>query len=372
MREHEVSAPKRSISGFSVDDAFTNQVAYCRANDAPITARIVEAIGQLVRTPTSPFLQRIADWQGSPLADAVPLRAAAGFHALHQQGRAPELAPLYANDQDGNAADLLSWAIQNYEPELLPWLDSPPQTNEAGRSSNFVAGLLWLTALGSAPRYEILEIGSSAGINLMMARYHYSLGGVELHPLASPINDHANPIQFKPDWRGNPPPDGAFAIASARGCDIAPMDLTTPADASRLKAYIWPEHHLRFERLQSAITMAEANPPKLEQANAADFIERALRQPQETGVTRTLVHSIMWQYMPADQQDRVTTAMETAGAKATKDRPLAWISLEANRHNFYHELIVRQWPDHPEPTLLARAHAHGQWIEWLADQKTAD
>ena len=32
---------------------------------------------------------------------------------------------------------------------LLPWLDGPPQTNEAGRSANFIAAMLWLADQGS-------------------------------------------------------------------------------------------------------------------------------------------------------------------------------------------------------------------------------
>ena len=79
------------------------------------------------------------------------------------------------------------------------------------------------------------------------------------------------------------------------------------------------------------------------------------------------MHSIVWQYVPEDQQDRVTAAMERAAAKAAPDKPLAWISLEANRTVHKHELRVRYWPGGEEETLLARAHAHGASIEWLDD-----
>jgi hypothetical protein len=57
--------------------------------------------------------------------------------------------------------------------------------------------------------------------------------------------------------------------------------------------------------------------------------------------------------------------MEAAGAKATPERPLAWIAVEANRQTFRHELTVRMWPGGGEPQLLAAAHAHGAWVEWM-------
>src|SRR3546814_9352663 len=79
------------------------------------------------------------------------------------------------------------------------------------------------------------------------------------------------------------------------------------------------------------------------------------------------MHSIVWQYVPEDQQMRVTAAMEAAGARATPDRPLAWIALEANRTVHHHELVVRHWPDGEAPRLLARAHPHGAWVQWAGE-----
>jgi hypothetical protein len=98
--------------------------------------------------------------------------------------------------------------------------------------------------------------------------------------------------------------------------------------------------------------------------NAADFIEAELAKPQAAGTTRVLMHSIVWQYVPEDQQARVTGAMEAAGARATPERPLAWIALEANRVLHLHELVVRYWPGGGEPVMLARAHPHGASIDW--------
>ena len=59
---------------------------------------------------------------------------------------------------------------------------------------------------------------------------------------------------------------------------------------------------------------------------------------------RVLLHSIVWQYLPDDTKSAITVMMEKAGAQASRERPLAWISLEANRDNFRHELTLRHWP----------------------------
>ncbi|MDR2856301.1 MAG: DUF2332 domain-containing protein [Novosphingobium sp.] len=347
-------------SNRSVADAYANQIDYCRNNGATITARIVAAIaGLLDRDDAGPFIARIRDWSGLPMADGLPLRSAGALHGLHLSGTAPELAPIYADEPADDLA-IVGDVVRRHGDALLPWLDGPPQTNEAGRSSSFIAAMLWLAEQGLPPRFECLEIGSSAGINLMIDRYFYNLGGVKAGPEQHPV------MRFRPEWRGTPPPDRKIAIVSLRGCDVAPLDLTDAGQAMRLKAYIWPEHTIRFERHEAAIAAAGATPPDLIRMNAADFVERQLALPQSAGTTRLIMHSIVWQYVPKDQQERIAHAMADRGRHATRDRALAWIALEGNRALLSHGLEVRYWPGGEEPKLLAAAHAHGAWIEWLA------
>lgn len=347
----------------AVSAAFANQVAYCRANNAPITARVVEAIAASLGQPGA-FTGSVRSWPGAePLADALPLRCAGGVHALHLSGAEPALAPLYAGEDTAmaEAEALVAQAIARHQDALMPWLDGPPQTNEAGRSSGYMSALAWAVGQGMAPRFECFEIGSSAGINLMMDRYRYDLGGVGFGP-----EDAA--MRLTPEWRGHPAPRPAQppVIESLAGCDVAPVDLTDPAQLLRLQAYVWPEHHVRFERLRIAAELARAKKPDLVGQDAADFVAQALARPQADGVTRVVMHSIVWQYLGEGRQAAITRAIEAAGAVATPERPLLWIALEANRTLLQHELVVRHWPGQGTPQLLARAHAHGAWIEWMA------
>ena len=346
----------------AVERAFANQVDYCEANGALVTARVVRGIAAVLESDTATALvERIRRWQGAPLADALPLRVAGGIHALHLSGTEDRLAPIYADLYADDVA-VLREVIETREAELLPWLDSPPQTNEAGRSANFVAAMLWLAGRGLPPVFDCLEIGASAGINLMLERYGYDLGGVTVGPANAAMN-------FTPAWTGPPPPGRDIAFASLEGCDVAPVDLTDPVQAMRLRAYIWPEHTVRFERMDTAIAAACERAPQIARMNAADFVESRLARPQAAGTTRVLMHSVVWQYVPQDQQARVIAAMEAAGAQhATADRPLAWVRVEANRTVHRHELTVRYWPGGADEVLLARSHAHGAAIDWVAPE----
>ena len=348
-----------ATGGGAVATAFANQVVYCESGGAPITARVVAAVAKLLASGApGPFLSRVRDWEGAPLADALPLRVAGGIHSLHLSSAEPALGAIYRGEP-ADDVPLVQAAIERHEDALLPWLDGPPQTNEAGRSSNFAAAMLWLASKGLPARFQCLEIGSSAGINLMMDRYAYDLGGVHVGP-DRPV------MSFTPEWRGGPPPTDCVEIVGLKGCDVAPVDLTDPAQALRLTAYVWPEHTVRFERIEAAVQAAKERAPDLVQMNAADFVETELAAAQPAGVTRVLMHSIVWQYVPKDQQERVTKAMEVAGARATAERPLAWIALEANRETHRHEMVVRFWPGGEGGVQLAEAHPHGAWVEWMA------
>lgn len=347
-----------------VEAAFDNQIAYCSASEARITARVVAAVRDLlVAGEQGALFDALRNWKGAPLADALPLRIAGGLHSLHLGGRDPDLSRIYAGEADIDDAKIVSTAIRRNEAVLLPWLDGPPQTNEAGRSSNFIAAMLWLANKGLQPRFDCLEIGSSAGINLMLDRYHYDLGGVKVGP-------NPGAMQFKPEWEGGAPPSRPIEIVSTKGCDVAPVNLTDPDAAMRLKAYIWPEHTVRFEWMEAAIAEARKAAPNLVRMNAADFVEQELAKPQAAGTTRMLMHSIVWQYVPADQQERVTAAMERAGAAATPERPLAWVALEANRVLHIHEMVVRYWPGGEAGEVVTRAHPHGAWIGWGGSDRT--
>ncbi|MES2044225.1 MAG: DUF2332 domain-containing protein [Pseudomonadota bacterium] len=335
---------------------FLIQEHYCGIMDAPIYAGICGAIARGL-TRDSEVGRRLLDWPGEPTRDALPLRFMGGLHALVRAGNDEELAGLFAGQVTDEAAMIaaLNRVLVRNDTALLPWLDGPPQTNEAGRSAALMTGLLEI-ARRHGPRLEILEIGSSAGLNLLIDRYRFDLGGVTVGPRDAPVT-------IRPEWRGPPPPDVPIEIVSTRGCDVAPMDATDPAVGARLAAYVWPEATERMARLEGAIAMVREKPVDLVRADAADWIEAQLARPQEEDVTRVLMHSVVWQYLPRAVAARALAAMEAAGARATEQRPLAWVMQEPDRAVAQQFVRVRSWPGHGDWEAVATVHAHGAWVD---------
>ena len=341
-------------------DAFEVQAGYCDAMAAPITARVSRALGKALDRSTETG-RTVLDWPTEPVADAIVLRLVGGFHAIHRAGTDPELSRVFAGEiaDVAQAERILADATARHDAALRPWLDGPPQTNEAGRSAGLMTGILHL-AKRFGPALELLEIGSSAGMNLLIERFRFDLGGVGVGPTASSV-----PI--KPEWRGPPPPDAPINIRSVRGVDIHPLDATDPAQADRLQSYIWVDNQERQARMAACIAMMRNRPVQLAAGDAADWIEAELQTRQEPGTTRVLMHSVMWQYMPQSGRDRVATAMASAGAKATAQRRLGWVMMEPNRDLHRHEVRVQGWNGQGDSPmeLVALTHAHGAWVEAL-------
>lgn len=336
--------------------AFLIQQRHCDANAAPIYGRICAAIANGLTRDTA-VGARILDWAGEPTRDAVPLRLLGGLHALVLAGADAGLASVYAGAISGPAeiVAIVERVLAEHAAALLPWLDGPPQTNEPGRSAALMLGLIEL-ARRHGPRIELLEIGSSAGLNLLIDRYRFDLGGAVFGPAGSPVT-------IRPAWRGPPPPAVPVEIVSVRGCDIAPLDATDPAVAARLAAYVWPEAPERLARVRAATAMIGARGVALERADAADWIEARLASSQDAGVTRVVMHSVVWQYLPDAVAERIRVAMRAAGRRATAARPLGWVTMEPAR-GFDHQVVrARSWPGDAAWTTLATSHAHASWID---------
>lgn len=340
--------PRRNLS------ALNRQAEICRHMGSPFAARVLDAAARVLddRTATG---AAILGWDGDPDRAAVALRLGAGLHAIARGDRCAALRALYRT-REGQADDAVALAIAENDGWLADWLQSPPQTNEIGRAAAVMAALLTVAAHGGA-KLELLELGSSAGLNLNLDLYAYDLGGTR-------VGDPLSPIVIRPDWRGRPPPAGPIDIVAKRGVDLAPLDSSNPATAERLTAFIWADRHERIARLEAAIELARSHPPPVDCGDAVPWLRNQLTRPQAPGVTRVVFHTIVLQYLSDAARAEVATLMAGAGEQATDDQPLACVAFEWDAGRGAVELSLRHWPG-GEERLLATAHPHAEWIEWI-------
>jgi hypothetical protein len=338
----------------SIRRAFLLQAQFCEALNSPLTAQVLRTLSDTLNDATRTGA-RILGWPGDPMADALKLRIAGGLNALARSRRDVELTQLY-NDNAGHFPTVLKRILIEWDDWLFPWLDSPPQTNEVARSGALWPGLMEI-ARRFGPEIELLELGSSAGLNLNLDHFGYDLDGVK-------SGDPACPLQLRPDWHGPPPPSAQVNVVARAGVDQNPLDVLSPEIAERLLAYVWPDQLERLARAEAAIAIARQFPPAVERGDAADWIETRLSWPQAEGVTRVIFHSIVLQYLPREDRERVRTAIAAAGRQATTNRPLAWLYMEfRSKVSTSPELCLQCWPG-GEMETLADVHPHGATIHW--------
>jgi hypothetical protein len=278
---------------------------------------------------------------GAPSGDALALRLLGGVHRMVLAGDAPDLARHYPSvGGDGDAAAAW-WHLRDLladpPPEVLDALTRPPQTNEVGRSASLVPGFLHVAKATGLP-LRLLELGSSAGLNLRVDRYRYEQDGAGW-------GDPASAVRFEDLWPGASPPLGTPAtIASRRGCDHDPIDASQHEAALTLLSYVWPDQQDRLDRTRAALDVAADLPVDIERAAIENWLPEQLATPVP-GVVTVVFHSIVWQYLPDTTRARIIAALDEAGSRATDDAPLAYLRLEPSPETYFPaELRLSRWP----------------------------
>jgi hypothetical protein len=332
----------------------------CSGMGSPFYADLLERMADdvLAGGPVGRFL---ADQLDTSYEEAVPLRFLGGVHRLVLAGRAPELVarfPSVGGDGDAAAAwpALLS-VLDTHADAVRDALTRPPQTNEVGRSAALVGGFL-VVARDTGLPLRVLEVGSSAGLNLRFDRYWYESDGTG-------YGDAASPVRFAGLWGdGRPPFDAPITIAERRGCDRDPIDARSEDGRLTLLSYVWPGQTERFTMLRAALDVARDAPVAIDRADIPDWLARQLDEPVPDHAT-VVFHSIVWQYLTDDERATAEAALATAGERATGSAPLAWLRLEPSADLTHTELRVTTWPG-GEERLLARCHYHLGPMQWVA------
>lgn len=334
-------------------DALRTQSRWCREDHvAPFTADLLEAIWRDFQAGGR-WRDLLGGWPADPIADAAALRAVAVAHRLGLKGVEPFACVFVRLDRAREALDEVARAAAAW-PEAAQWIRNPPQTNEVMRSAVLLAGFLEIARAQRLP-LRMLEMGCSAGLNLLWDRYRYRLGET-----AWGAQDSS--VRLEPEWRGVSPEPAEIVVASRRGADQLPVDLSDPDQRIRLLSYVWADQIDRLARIRAALDIAASNPPPVDRGDAADWVERRLADlPQ--GQTTVLYHSYVWSYLPRPSQERIKAALEAAGDRARGDAGLACLSFESMDGSERSALTLTLWPG-GERRILAEAHPHGRWVNW--------
>ena len=248
--------------------------------------------------------------------------------------------------------------VDAHRAELAPIVASRiTNTNEVGRCSMLHAGFRAIAAEAGEP-LNLIEIGPSAGLNLIWDRYgvRYRRGS-DVFQVDTP--DPALVIDV--ELRGDrvPPFGRAPKVASRVGLELNPVDLGDPDQRDWLKALIWPENRLRFERLDAALAAYADAKPVIRIGDALALLPNALRDaPEHQPVC--VYHTYVTYQFTDDMREALDNLLIMAGLR----RPIWRLSAEGSISGENTLMLQRYHDGTREVRKLALCHPHGAWLEW--------
>lgn len=272
----------------------------------------------------------------------APLRLLGGIHFLVLTGKA--------------SWDAVPEVLREHRDELAELASRPVQTNEVQRCWVLLPTFLEAARRAGAEVLDFVELGSSAGFNLLWDDYWYDYAngswGPEDAPLSLLGNEH------------RPVPAKVLAqrphVRSRIGIDLHPVDVTTEEGVLLLKSFVWPDQPERLGRLERAIDAVRANPPEIIEGDLVEELPRVLADRAEDALT-VVFHSAVLGYVDEGGRARLRSALLDASIGGG----LAFVSTGAPRaaDEHYWGMRLMVWPS-GRPVYAADADYHGSWIDW--------
>lgn len=234
--------------------------------------------------------------------------------------------------------------------------EQPVQTNEVQRC--FALLPLFLTVARQAERpLDLVELGSSAGFNLLWDRYRYVYRAGAWGPADSPLTLSGEELEPVPGGLL-----GVHALVRRRlGLDLDPVDATSE-DGLRLLLSFVRDEEVR-SRLRCAIEVLRVDPPELIRGDYLELLPGLLAERDDEALT-VVFQTLSTVYLTDEQRASLRATVDEAGAAG----PLAWISTPTpeehgeRRGDYPLELAV--WPGSAR-RIAARMDVRGERLVWL-------
>lgn len=271
-------------------------------------------------------------------------------------------------------AQALERSVDTLRLELAAFIaDRPVQTNEAAR------GLCWLlpTAYTGWNAVHLVELGASAGLNLVAEEHGYVLSAADNVGEVQHIFGQGREAQFLVQGEGgfaSPALTAVPQIVSRTGCDLAPIRLHKEAERLYLAAFVWADQPDRMRVLRQAIkTLLRINntdrPVRLQTCCLPHELPAFLHTLPKLKAPCILYNSYLTAYLP-DKGKGVQA--QIARWATVQQQPVLWLQWEHLPPNdrppafgwlgwtaqLWHQGRQQSWH-------LAWVHPHGSRVDWL-------
>lgn len=316
----------------------------------------------------------------APRGQARPTLLLAAVHYLLLGGDDHPLGQFYpsVSNEPNTAADpkhlvtlFRSFCLDHRTALELLIQSGHTQTNDVRRTAALVLALQTI-ARSDATGLRLIEVGASAGLNLLYEQYGYHLGSMAVGNHRSGVD-----VRISVDHRIESRIENFLPRStSVVGIDLAPIDVFDDNEVRWLRSFVWPELSDDVDRLMAAIAVARASPPEVIKGDAVDLAPHLLQQTPD-GEVPVVFHSTLLTYLDRNQRAAFIQVLTDFGMA----RPLVWIALESpglladqmdlrlpRSADSSFVLTVASWQDgNREMVPLAQVDSYGRWIRSLGE-----
>ncbi|CEG27753.1 DUF2332 domain-containing protein [Bacillus sp. B-jedd] len=233
------------------------------------------------------------------------------------------------------------------------------QTNEVRRCAYLFPTFTYIHEQAKRP-LALIEIGTSAGFQLLWDHYEYHYGdGMVYGQESSEVKIHSEQKGIlRPVFNSEIP-----SVTVRYGLDLHINDVTNDEDALWMKALIWPEHHDRRRLFDATVRCMEENRGKItfsEGDGIALLKEIADQVPKDSVIV--VFHTHVANQMSAEMKQKLLGTIEQIAG--TQDIFHLYNNMEDR--DLHLDSFVDGRKSHK---LVAMTDGHGRWFEWKLEDE---
>lgn len=226
------------------------------------------------------------------------------------------------------------------------------QTNEVRRCAYLYPIFCYIYDQVQKP-LSMIEIGSSAGLQLLWDKYQYSYGTDEVYgdPQSNVHITSEIKGQNTPSFLKNSPP-----VAAKVGLDLHISDLADTDDYLWLKSLIWPEHQERLDLFEKAAKRFNENPIKLIEGDGVGLLPEVVDSlPKESPIC--IFHTHVANQIPERLKHELLATIKTIGQK--RDVFHLYNNMWDRKLHLDYYLDGKVYTN-----TVGETDGHGRWFEW--------
>lgn len=288
----------------------------------------------------------------------VPNLLFGAVHFLLLQGTDHELKYFYGSmiDTPRDETDCFSYfkdyCRKNKHDIISILKEKSVQTNEVRRCSYLYPVFCYVYEKAKKP-LALIEIGTSAGLQLMWDKYSYSYGTEVLngHPesevhIKAELKDGCLP----PLMSTSPP------VASRTGLDLHVNDLNNPGDYLWLKALIWPNHSNRRELFESAANYVAESQLALIEGDGVELLPNIAKETPEDAVI-CVFHTHVANQLPIESKRKLLDNIKQIG----ENRDIFHVYNNIQDRDLHLDYYI---DGYKYENTVGESDGHGKWFSW--------